>query len=56
MLHSPTEFFNVFVFAAATQEIQAILLGAYKLFVKYLHKGDLVKTDFQNVLQLHVLF
>lgn len=56
MPHISTEFFSVFVFAAATREIQEILLWAYKIFVKYLHKGDLEKTDLQNVLQLNELF
>jgi len=56
MPHSSREFFNMFVCVAATQEIRAILLWAYKLFVKYLHKGDLEKNVLQNVIQLHVLF
>jgi hypothetical protein len=56
MSHIPyTKLFKVFVFAAATPVIQAIVLRAYKDFVKYLHKGDLETTDLQNVLELHVV-
>jgi len=42
--------FKVFIFVTATQEIQAIVLRAYKNFVKCPNKGDLEKTDFKMYL------